>query len=450
MITRTTTRWTYVPNGATTVFGFDNLVLNAADLAVTWLDGNANGLALPGYTVNGVGNPTGGNVTFNAAPAATAGSLLILERTTSAVTAGGDPQDYIQDPAATRQYNRDQAVLLGQEAWRRVKRALLLSPLEPDGPTVLPPPTLRANMALLFDNLGRLTVGAPLAAGTLVVSAFVQGIIGAANAAAFLVDLGFSTFFQTLVGAANAAAALTTLGVSNFVQGLLASASGTAFQTAIGIPTLWTVGSAINAAANIDLTATGMGITLGDQRGLVGTTAITTITGTQRLARLVAQSDGVNLTHDGVNIISRTGSSIVLRSGDAVTLANLGGNKWTEVGFDPLPNWQSATFSLAVADSHTIAHNLGKRVGAVRLCGVLNAAQTDGEWLDTDFTNGKRVVFDAQYVVSGDGASLVVDDTNAQIVTSSSGLTITQKTSRGSVLLAMAKWTFWFEIDARN
>lgn len=61
-------------NGVTTVFAFSFLLLLQADLKV-YLDGV---LQASGYTVSGVGNPTGGTVTFSVAPAN--GVVVLLDR----------------------------------------------------------------------------------------------------------------------------------------------------------------------------------------------------------------------------------------------------------------------------------------------------------------------------------------------------------------------------------
>lgn len=174
-------RWTYQPNGATTTFVYDNKVLTDGELAVSWYDGNGNPLVLSSYTVTGVGNDFGGTVVFNTAPAAVAGSLIVIERKTAAVQAG-DFSDYLQDEAATRQMRFERSMALGQETRQALKRALmLLSPLDLDGPFTLPPAALRASRALLFDVMGNPTVGNPLSPGALVVSAFFQTLLGAAD-----------------------------------------------------------------------------------------------------------------------------------------------------------------------------------------------------------------------------------------------------------------------------
>jgi hypothetical protein len=89
---------------------------------------------------------------------------------------------------------------LAQEAVNKLKRVLMFSPFDADGPVQLPPPALRANRALLFDALGVLTVGNPLAAGVLVVSAYVQTLLGAADQATLLAGQGWSNFMASLRG----------------------------------------------------------------------------------------------------------------------------------------------------------------------------------------------------------------------------------------------------------
>jgi len=53
-ITGTATRWSYAPNGVTTSFPYDNLILAASDLAVSWYEANGTPRAVPAYSVSGV------------------------------------------------------------------------------------------------------------------------------------------------------------------------------------------------------------------------------------------------------------------------------------------------------------------------------------------------------------------------------------------------------------
>jgi len=219
MRTQTTNRWTYEPNGVQVSFAYDNLCLNAADMQVAWIDSLGNALALPGYQVTGMGNPAGGAVVFNSAPAIAAGSILALEIFPSEVSGAPDPSDFKQEPAAARGYRYDQALILGAHARYLFRRAIQASPFDDDDALVIPPPDSRKGMALLFDAIaGQLTVGAPLTPGAMVVAAWLIPRLADANAAAFLGNLGFSAFVRGLLNLADAPTFRTAIGAVSAVQ----------------------------------------------------------------------------------------------------------------------------------------------------------------------------------------------------------------------------------------
>ncbi len=60
-----------------------------------------------------------------------------------------------------------------------------------------------------------------------VISAYMQGLLGAANQAALLTAIGFSTFFQTLIGAANAATLRGLLGLGTAAVANTGTTAGT-------------------------------------------------------------------------------------------------------------------------------------------------------------------------------------------------------------------------------
>lgn len=70
---KTTNRWSYTGNGVTTAFTYDNVIFAATDMLV-FLDGVLQG---SGYTVDGVGDPDGGNVNFTVPPANLAEIVLL-------------------------------------------------------------------------------------------------------------------------------------------------------------------------------------------------------------------------------------------------------------------------------------------------------------------------------------------------------------------------------------
>lgn len=227
-------RWTYAPNGVTTTFVYDNKILAAADLVVTWYGSDGSTLVLPGYSVTGAGNDNGGTVVFNAAPAATAGSLIVIERRTPAVQAG-DFLDFLQEPAQTRQARFERAMALAQEFTKAQQRMLLLSPLDADGAFTLPPAASRINKALLFGPDGKPMVGSPLAAGVLAVSAYVQTLLDDADANAFHATLGWSVFAKGLRGSADAPTFRAAIGAVGGDQGPTVSQGRLTLATGLSV-----------------------------------------------------------------------------------------------------------------------------------------------------------------------------------------------------------------------
>jgi hypothetical protein len=443
----TTSRWTYSPNGVTTSFAFDNKVLAAGDLAVSWIGSDGNPLVLSSYTVSGVGEETGGTVTFSTAPANTAGSKIVIERHTEPLQ-DGTFGDFIQEDAATRQERYDRCLLLAQEFATALDRMLLYSPLDADGALVLPPAASRANRALLFDALGKITVGNPLAAGVLVVSSYFQTLLGAANAPALLALLGFSSFMRGLAGTASAPDLLTAEGWSAFVQSIKGATDAAAFRTAIGVPTLFVVGSDVTAASSIDLDTTSGGQAVGDERGVTGTTLIVTIVGTQRIARLTAKSDGVQLAHNAGKIVTKYGDTIVMRTGDSVTLARTGTNEWREIAFEPLPNWKSGNLTVANGTILSpVAHYLGKRVGDIRM--MAKCTSNDANYTPAMFAAGEKLEL-CRGVQQNVGWTAVVSDASVTVQIASSGLGLVAGTAGdGTTAIDPSKWTIWLEIDPR-
>lgn len=148
-------RWTYQPNGVSTAFAFDNLVLAASDLIVLGWQENGLPLSLPAHTVTGVGNKNGGNVVFNSPPPAVTGSIIEVTRVTTKLQ-GRVFKDFVQETASVREQMADRAMLGLQEAEGQAGRALTTSPLDGDNPLVLPPRQQLANRYLFMRSDGQL------------------------------------------------------------------------------------------------------------------------------------------------------------------------------------------------------------------------------------------------------------------------------------------------------
>jgi len=102
---------TYPAVGAATVFSFPFRVFVDSDLSVT-----LNGVAASGYTIGGLGNPTGGTVTFASAPTGT----LVLERVMP-YQRDIDYQTQGDFRASTVNEDFDRAVMLIQQLLQKFK-----------------------------------------------------------------------------------------------------------------------------------------------------------------------------------------------------------------------------------------------------------------------------------------------------------------------------------------
>lgn len=108
-------------NGVTTVFPYDFKILAAADIQVT-VDGVSQTLNVD-YTVSGVGNESGGNVTMTVAPA---NLTSVVRRRNMALVRTTDYQDQGELPASTLDADIDAAVLMIQQVDEQIGRALTL------------------------------------------------------------------------------------------------------------------------------------------------------------------------------------------------------------------------------------------------------------------------------------------------------------------------------------
>lgn len=443
MLTATTGPWTFAASGASGSFVVNAPIYDESAIALYAVDPATGALYSPGYTTTLAADLTG--ATLIVASGLTAGHTVTVYRVPKQTQAQRlNPSGPLPTPVIERQLDRAFADI---QALRAITERSLRLPLYEAAIEELGSALLRKNMVLGFDADGvpALLSNVPVS-GAVTITAFMQTALGKSTAAALLTYLGASAFGQTLLALADAAALRTAAGTTYATAAeALAASSAVKVATPQALAGLWQTGTALASNATLDLTSG----TTGYQRTIAdAANAVATIQGTQPMVRLSAGADGVTLTHDAVKLISRTASDIVMRSGDSVTLLRIGVNQWREIDFEPVPNWRTAAFALAFGGTATKTHYLGQRVGDIRLFGTLKTGQTDQEWADTDFTGGKRMLFPSFAVT--DGHTIVVGDTDVLITVSTSGLTLLQKTTRASAVIAPAKWDFTLEIDPRN
>lgn len=151
-VSSTTSRWSYTGNGVTTAFAYTNRIFADSDLKV-YVAGALKTLTTD-YTVSGVDNPGGGNVTFVAAPAN--GASVVIVRDVPAT----QPVDYQPNdpfPAETHEKALDRATVLIQQLETDIARGLRQAEADTSSLGALPDGAARAGKYLGFDSSGNPT-----------------------------------------------------------------------------------------------------------------------------------------------------------------------------------------------------------------------------------------------------------------------------------------------------
>ncbi len=191
-------------NGANTTWPFTFLIPAMDSIVVSLVDiasGNITVIAPAYFSVTGLGNPTGGAVTYplSGSPVA-ATSYVVVQRTVSETqetdfTLQGAvyPTD-IEDAL-------DYVTMICQQLQSQVNQSIVFSPADTVTP-VLPSKTARANLLLGFNANGDpVAVSGPLAAGTTVSAAMIP-VVTAPTTAAALTALGLpGTLLDLLIPA---------------------------------------------------------------------------------------------------------------------------------------------------------------------------------------------------------------------------------------------------------
>lgn len=148
-----TPRKRYVADGTQTLFTYPFPIFKTADLEV-YLD---DALQETGYAVSGAGQDLGGEVTFDAAPAA--GIAVTLRRRLTIAR----QSDFQESGAFRARVINDELDFLTaalQQVADDTRRSLQLSPTDPDAVLTLPDRAARGGTFLAFDAEGNPVAGA--------------------------------------------------------------------------------------------------------------------------------------------------------------------------------------------------------------------------------------------------------------------------------------------------
>ena len=159
-VSSTTTRVSFSGDGSTTVFAYTFKIFDDDDITVIVRTDSTGAESVKtkttDYSVSGVGNTNGGNVTMVTAPAS--GETLVLRRT----SAQTQTTDYVANdpfPAATHEDALDKLTFLAQEQQEELDRAIKISRTNTMTSTEFTVgATDRANKILAFDSNGEIAV----------------------------------------------------------------------------------------------------------------------------------------------------------------------------------------------------------------------------------------------------------------------------------------------------
>jgi hypothetical protein len=226
----------------------------ALRLAV-WRNGIRTELGPADFTVSPVDAEDNGTVTLSAAAAAThAGGSLFITRDTS--------PEQGWEGATSRERGLEAQLDWLTQGIQDIDQVIGRSLRAPLGDTTnleLPPAVDRALRTLIFDATGRPTVGTPQTTA-LLVSAYVQSLLASADPATFLglIDTDLAGIAATTY--ANDEAPIRIAGswqkflVSAFMRGVLSAANLAAAQAALGVGLVPIVEKVANNSASLDFT----------------------------------------------------------------------------------------------------------------------------------------------------------------------------------------------------
>lgn len=211
-------------NGVTTVFPYTFKIISSADMEVS-VDGVVKTLTVD-YTLSGVGDDAGGNVTMLAAPAT---STSVVRRRNMALTRNTDYQDQGELPASTLDSDLDSAVLMIQQVDEKTDRAMVLPTYVSGFSTELPTPI--ANYFLRVNSAGTaLELASEITPGALTVTPFIETLLNDSTQADARTTLGAASSGAN--GDITSASGLTSLSNANTIalkNGTSTAGSGIAF-----------------------------------------------------------------------------------------------------------------------------------------------------------------------------------------------------------------------------
>ena len=402
-ISSTISRWEYTGDGSTKAFTYSNKIFVNTELEV--YSDNVLQTLTTDYTVSGVGETTGGTVTYVTAPASDVSVVIVRVVPDTQATdypAGG------AFPSTTMEDDFDRRTIVSQQQLEKIGRALSIPAGEAQVDVTLPVIATRASKYLGFDSDGKpVELDAP--ANTTAVSTYSAAQLLLATAAAWRTGLGLVIGTDVLASLADdpspqLAAALDPNGqfIGRDKGGDITSASPLVIDTdGDYFDVTGTTGfSAMTVAANRSFVLR-----------FVSTVAITV-------------GSGITLNNASSNYTTAAGDIVVCQSTAANTVTGwiikADGTAVVATGL-PAPDFTSSEQTVTVDTLLEVAHGLGAipiLVQVVLRCKTANLNYSVGDeivWHGTPVTSassdrGVTVGSDSTNVFLVQGAEILIHD----------------------------------------
>lgn len=297
-----------VGNGNFNEIDFDFRIWSEDELLVTVVDADGNETTLElgvDYEVSGIDEADGGTVTLlddgqdwldaegdlDSGWEASILGLMPITQETDIRNEG----EFLKEVIETQ---FDKCIAIDQQQQNQIDRSLKLPPSEEwsSGATTVPTIPQRANKYPFWDADGKLTAVANVDAGSLNISAFMEAMMPALDAAEVFDYLGIDAFVQTLFDDADAGDFFTTLGVTPYIQTLLDDVNANTARGTLGF----------NGTAG-GLTITG-GLNTGDDFTIIAGAAAAS--GTDLILKTTSALERLRILGSTGAILINTASSI--------------------------------------------------------------------------------------------------------------------------------------------
>lgn len=305
-------------NGATPTFSYNFLIPEASDAVIIYTDasGNQTTLSLTQYTITGLGNASGGTVTYpiGGPPPIASGTTLTIARILPLVQETSISNQGAFYPQAVESA-LDYEMMVSQQIENTAQHALVTPIVDPAVPLPLPPAAQRANQILGFDGSGNPIAAQPSSA---LVSTAMQPVVDSATLALARTAMGLGTAATENIGTVivDDGAGNLTIGTDQVTPLMLKSEFAT-----LASATTTNLGSVV--PNNINITGTNTITSFGSSAATTAPLYFLTF------------AASLTLTYNATVMQIPGAASITTSAGSSAVVQYLGGGNWRMLAYFP-------------------------------------------------------------------------------------------------------------------